>query len=77
MLRKDEVIGYFKRHGGKYIRKTDIIACSVMNGVGEGVVVGLLQHEGILAKSSLNSFKAPVSVHIPEDRFPERSLAHP
>jgi len=73
MLRDKEIKKYF-RSFGKYISERRVKSCANDVRVSPAIVVGVLQHNGMLSRSNLNKLKEVVSDKIPQKYWVEKQL---
>ncbi len=71
-LKQAEVLKCFR--GTKYISEERVKACASQHQIDPAIVVGILQHQGILSQRSLNRFKIKVSGLIPDEFWAEKHL---
>jgi HTH-type transcriptional regulator/antitoxin HigA len=72
-LRVKAILKYF-RPLGKYISRAHVLAGSAYLDVSSAVIVGCLQHHGMLRVQNLNRLKEPVIGRIPQEYYPELKL---
>lgn len=71
MLQADEILAYFEPLK-KYISKIRVMDCAQRLKVNPAIVVGVLQHYGMLSRRNLNRFKVSVSGFIAGKFWAER-----
>ncbi len=65
LLKEKEVMKFFKLNK-KYISKKNILECRNKYNINPSIIVGILQHNGILSRTNLNRFKEKVIEQIPD-----------
>lgn len=73
LLRASEILQYFEPFR-KYISTARLMACSQALGIHPAIIVGVLQHYGMLDRKNLNRFKDTVSHHIPKSYIAEEYI---
>jgi HTH-type transcriptional regulator/antitoxin HigA len=66
ILRHEEIIQWFTRYRN-YISEERVRTCSHELAIGEDIIVGVLQHSGLLPHRNLNKLKRKVKDQIPEE----------
>lgn len=73
MLRVNEILEYFEPFK-KYISKIRVEECALKLQANPAIVVGALQHHGMLSRKNLNRFKVSISRFIPEEYWAEKYI---
>jgi HTH-type transcriptional regulator/antitoxin HigA len=73
MVRANEILKYFKPYRN-YISQARVESCSEDLQVSRAIVVGVLQHNGLLSRKNLNRLKQGASQFIPQRYWVERYL---
>ena len=74
ILKANEILEYFK-YLKRYISQARIEDCAIELDVNPAIVVGVLQHNGLLSRRNLNKFKTSISRYIPNKYLAEEQAS--